>query len=265
MVESRYRSLEALIFPLIPTPTSSPRRSPHHFNRVANKLPLRVIRASKEKLILGMSIVGKLKMSDQPNYQSSEQLPIPNSFSKKILRSPKRGPVQEEVLDNLLFKVEAALKQEINQSCPDQALGGIRLGYQIEHPDQSNQTVESYWVGLGQAPLYEKLLKYTELPSQEEPAKDGYEITPSADDCLSDTLINQLIDTIQASLCRTTPADAISGDHLHAWFFAHTVRKAQGATESLKVLQYAGNTGCCCNSNRRRRNINGYCTGGRCC
>ncbi|MBW4580902.1 MAG: hypothetical protein KME42_15150 [Tildeniella nuda ZEHNDER 1965/U140] len=200
-------------------------------------------------------------MPDKPNYQSPEQSPSLDSLSRKILRSPKSGPVQEEVMDSLLLEVEAALKKEINQNFPDQALGGIRLGYQIEHPDQCNQTVESYWVGFGQAPLYEKLLQYTELPSREEQVKDGYETTPSTEDCLSDDLINKLIDSIQASMRRSISLDPINDDHLHAWFFAHTVHK----TESLKVLQYAGSTGCCCYTNRRRRKVTGSCTGTRCC
>jgi hypothetical protein len=196
----------------------------------------------------------------------------------KIFRSPRKGPIPDAVLDNLLSEAEAILEQELAQCCPDQALGGIRLGYQIEQPDHS---VESYWVGFGQDSSYEKLIKFTELPmDQEADEKDSASI-PSATGGLTDEIINRLTDHIEDVIRSQLPAD-INNKHIHGWIFAHTVaflpsinilnrssffRLIFSPTPSVvRTFKVQGTPGCCCNHPCKcRRDLQGNCTGSQCC
>jgi len=202
---------------------------------------------------------------------SSNQLSSFIKRERKIFRSPKQGLIPDSILDNLLSEAEAILEQELAQSFPNQAVGGIRLGYQIEQPDYS---VESYWVGFGEHALYEKLLKFTELPADQEANEQDSASIPSASGGLSDELMNNLTNYIEDVIRSQIPAEMDKKD-VHAWIFAHTVGYLHPLPSLLKLpnlafvfspdqsvlatRSVAGITGNCCRDKGLRQGVNGRC------
>jgi hypothetical protein len=193
---------------------------------------------------------------------------------KEIFRSPTKSPIPDSVLDNLLSEAEVELGEKISQHYNNQVLGGIRLGYRIEHPERKSQI---YWVGFGQSPYYEALLKFAELPAdQEVDSRDLISIS-IANDGFIDELTNNFTDHMEKIINAQ-----ISDESIHVWMFAHTVGYLKPLSSLLKlrlfaftfspdsslllVLTHTANYGCC-PQHKRKKVLNGrslQCKGSTC-
>jgi hypothetical protein len=207
---------------------------------------------------------------------NSNQLARPVEQDRKIFRSPKQGPIPDSVLDSLLSEAEEILSKEILQRSPKQALGGIRLGYQIE---QSDYSVESYWIGFGQNFCYEKLLKFTELPTDQEASREDSSSILSTKGSLADEVMGKLTVHIETVIRSQIPAE-IDEANVHGWVFAHSLGYFRPIsfmfnfpgfssvfrpdTSILTISYIQGTTGNCCKKRGIRRGVLGYCDGRSC-
>lgn len=210
------------------------------------------------------------------------------SKQKKIIKSPSSGPVPEVVLEEILSQVTQDIEQELGQRCPQEQLAGIRLGYQLFKKAGLRQagadrlpggiqsslssfrekletlflslglnktripSVESYWIGFGNHPLYEIFLKYTESSTDEKDSHPEIEIA-LADECIPPDFIDILARNAKAKILEKITPDAIKDKELHVWLFGHI---------DLTEVRLFGYFGCC--YNRRKKLQNGKCSGSLC-